>query len=396
MPTAAPNRSLRTKQAYNRRPRRRSHFSPKSCGLSRRDRYGFASAERGDAGSDRLEHPRGRLRGRVAGRRDEVPERLVVLDRDVLLDPAELAAARALGRPGVRAAGDERLLPACEYTSSLLLLCEFVIAPYTNTATSTNTARFPHTFSDDFDVDDEVAPITSGGAEMDTGGRNGDDDGPGAPAADAQSVVEAVAPAKGAGGATSNDPQLGHLIAVSAAAAPHSVHDFRRPGIGETRRRLEQIRVYTRSAAAAPTVRAVSTTAVTANTPRTTAHHRNMMTPGGGHRIFRRTLARSFGSGFGGPLGARPSGSRRISSPGRSSPRSTNGETDAAPPIGALDDVGPTDSQTGHDARKRVRERLRHGRSGERHRVLRRRSRRHYAPTSASVSSNGRTATSAA
>ena len=31
----------------------------------------------------------------------------------------------------MRTAGDERLLPACEYTSSLLLLCVFVIAPYT-------------------------------------------------------------------------------------------------------------------------------------------------------------------------------------------------------------------------------------------------------------------------
>jgi hypothetical protein len=115
--------------------------------------------------------------------------------------------------------------PAWEYTSSLLLLREFVIAPYTNTATSTKTARFPHTFNDDFDVDDEVAPITIEGAEMDTGGRNGDPDGLGAAAAGAQSV-EAPLPAKGAGGATSSDPQPGHLIAVSAAAAPHSVHDF--------------------------------------------------------------------------------------------------------------------------------------------------------------------------
>ena len=90
-----------------------------------------------------------------------------------------------------------------------------------------NTARFPHTFSDDFDVGDEVAPITSGAADMDTGGRNGDADGPGAPAADAQSFVAPVLwPASGTSGATSNDPQLGHLIAVSAAAAPHSGHDF--------------------------------------------------------------------------------------------------------------------------------------------------------------------------
>ena len=61
---------------------------------------------------------------------------------------------------------------------------------------------------------------------MDTGGRNGGPDGPGGRRLPTTSVVDAVAPANGAGGATSNDPQLGHLIAVSAAAAPHSVHDF--------------------------------------------------------------------------------------------------------------------------------------------------------------------------